>query len=226
MKKVIVLLIILMMITGTAYAQESPSPWDFFGWLIEQLRLFFEWLGGVINALFGLIGQFFEGLLWFFQQIINFFGDLFESIWNWFAGLFEWIFNNLLKPTWDFLVGAVQYVVEWIEIVALLISLLLSFIGIVLRWIWSVGEVAFGIFNVLSNANPSPIPGLPLCVSAPTAHDFCAIWYILANTIFVPGTIGDFILPILILMVDLWIIFYVISAIGKIAEQVKAVFDV
>ena len=211
----------LVLLTGAASAQDELTSWDFFGWLIEQLRLFFEWLGWIFGQLFSAIGDFFSGLVWIVQQIMNWFGDVFEFIWNVFSGLFEWIFNNILRPVWEFLVSAVRYVIEFVEIVALLIGLLIGFIGLALRWIWSVGVLVFQILNTLSNASPIPLPGLPLCVSAPVEHDLCAIWYIAEHTIFAHNTISDISLIIIVLMIDLWIIFYASKTISRISNSLR-----
>jgi hypothetical protein len=62
-------------------------------------------------------------------------------------------------------------------------------------YLGQVTDIAGGLLSSLSNATPTYIPGLPMCVTNPMAHDLCAIWYIMHNTIFAPGTPGQLIIP-------------------------------
>ncbi len=65
-----------------------------------------------------------------------------------------------------------------------------------------------GVFGDFNNAAPSPIPGLPLCLSNPTAHDWCAIIYIIEYTILADGTPGQLIVPILQIFVYIYLLIY------------------
>jgi len=58
-------------------------------------------------------------------------------------------------------------------------------------------------------APPVAIPGLPLCMSAPLQHDICAIYYILDWTLFAPNTPGQFIVPLILAIMNVIVIFRV-----------------
>lgn len=55
-------------------------------------------------------------------------------------------------------------------------------------------------------APPSSIDGLPQCMSAPLEHDICAIYYILDWTLFAPNTLGQYIVPLILAIMNTVII--------------------
>ena len=68
-------------------------------------------------------------------------------------------------------------------------------------------------------APPQAIPGLPLCMTAPLEHDICAIYYVMDWTLFAPNTLGSFIVPLLLAIMNVLVIFrvlrYVLTLINR-----------
>ncbi len=89
--------------------------------------------------------------------------------------------------------------------------------GEILGFGWQIGWGMFGalfayvqqatdmvgtLLSSFANATPVPIPGLPLCMSNPQAHDICAIYYIMDWTLFAPGTPGALIIPLILIIMN------------------------
>lgn len=74
------------------------------------------------------------------------------------------------------------------------------------RWIETTTERAGAIVAAYQEAEPEPIPGLPHCGTDRFASELCAIYYILTWTIF-SGPIGQLIIPMAVIDVDLLILF-------------------
>lgn len=72
-------------------------------------------------------------------------------------------------------------------------------------------------------APPSPIPGLPQCMTAPLEHDICAIYYIMDWTIFAPNTLGSFIIPLLLAIMNTMVIFKVLRYVLKLINRTEDV---
>lgn len=64
---------------------------------------------------------------------------------------------------------------------------------------------ATGLLSAFTNSKPKPISGLPQCMTRPLDHDICAIYYIMHFTIFEPNTPGALIIPMLLIMINLFI---------------------
>lgn len=182
----------------------------FFGWIIEQARLFFEWLGGGLNALFGLIRDFWNGLVAIFQVGLQVLADIVLWLWNALGTFLGWLVA-LAGAIWEFLVWVVENIIALAQLVGLVLQLIIGLFGVLAAWVAQLFNVIGSIFSGLQSAPPMPVPGLPQCVSAPLQHDLCAIWYILGNTLFSETTLGAFVINIIILMIDLWIVFYVVN---------------
>lgn len=75
------------------------------------------------------------------------------------------------------------------------------------------------LFTAFYAAPPSPITGLPQCMSAPLDHDICAIYYILDWTLFAPNTPGQYIIPLLQSIIRIFIIFRAIRILLKIIKR-------
>lgn len=63
------------------------------------------------------------------------------------------------------------------------------------------------IVNNWNNAPYTPPPGLPDCISAPLEYEICAVWWVMENTFFY-GTVGQILVPIVCVFIDILIVFY------------------
>lgn len=244
-KKILILLVLSLLIatTGVAYAQGEPeTEFDLLqlildvlsglldlvrglvGWLLEQLRLFFDWIVGAIQGLINLIGDLLNGLLQALQTFLYWLGDAIRGLLEFLGNIFSWVLS-IVRSIWDFIGWAIRNVIEIIEILGLFIQVVIGLIGLARAWISQLFSVLFGTLEVLQGATPTPIPGLPQCVTAPLQHNMCAFYYFLENTLLSDGTLGAFILPIAILLIDLWIVFYVIQTVTGIIRQVIRSFQ-
>lgn len=70
-------------------------------------------------------------------------------------------------------------------------------LGALIAYLGQATNIVTGLLTAFTNATPQAIPGLPLCITNPMAHDLCAIWYIMDNTIFAPSTPGQYIVPLM-----------------------------
>lgn len=238
----IVTVMLIAMLTSVAFAQGEPeTETDFLqlildvlgglldlvtglvGWLLEQLRLFFEWILQAIQGLINLIGDLLNGLWQGLQLFLSWIGEAIGFLLRVLGEIFGWVIS-LARAVWDFIIWAIRNVIEVVEILGILLQIVIALVGLALNWLWQIFTLISGIFAVLQGATPSAIPGLPQCVSAPLDHELCAVWYIFEYTLF-DGLPGDVILSIGILYIDLCIIFYVVREVYSLSRIVKEVFS-
>lgn len=161
-------------------------------WLIlNLLSQFFNWIANVIGTFFAWLGQLFALIVGIFEAIIS----LIAAIIGLIIKLLEWLFNAI---------GLI------LSILWLLVQIIFRVIFLVAAWLGLVITRLAAIFNGIINAQPVPIPGLPLCETAPLQSDLCAIYYILDWTLFAPATPGESIITVAIGLTVLSIIFFVI----------------
>lgn len=161
-------------------------------WLIlNLLSQFFNWIANVIGTFFAWLGQLFALIVGIFEAIIS----LIAAIIGLIIKILEWLFN---------IIGLI------LGILWLLVQIIFRVIFLVAAWMGLVITRLAAIFNGIINAQPVPIPGLPLCETAPLQSDLCAIYYILDWTLFAPATPGESIITVAIGLTVLSIIFFVI----------------
>lgn len=166
---------------------ENEAEWE----ILEGLNQFFNWLGNTIGGFFGWLGAVFDWFLSIVDAILNLILGLIALVFK----IIEWLLN---------IIGLI------LGILWLLVQLILRVIFLVAAWIGLVITRLGMIFNGIINAQPVPIPGLPLCETAPLQSDLCAIYYILDWTLFAPATPGESIITVAIGLTVLSIIFFVI----------------
>lgn len=93
-------------------------------------------------------------------------------------------------------------------------------------WLGQGGNAIGGLLTGFVEANPEPVPGLPLCMSNPTAHDWCAIIYIIEFTIIAPGTPGELIVPMLNIMINIYIVVYFVRWVLFLARRGESMTNV
>jgi hypothetical protein len=98
--------------------------------------------------------------------------------------------------------------------------------GALIAYLGQAGSIVTSLLTAFANSTPQPIPGLPLCMTNPMAHDLCAVYYILDNTIFAQATPGALIIPLLLIMMNMWIAVYFVRWVLRIIRRGEQVTDV
>lgn len=75
------------------------------------------------------------------------------------------------------------------------------------------------LISAYFTAPPTPLAGLPLCMTAPLEHDICAIYYILDWTLLAPNTPGSFIIPLILAIMNVIVLFRVVKFILKFLKR-------
>lgn len=139
------------------------------------------------------------------------------------AGFFELAYG-FIRPIWDFIVYLIEAANRLIELLGRMLNLFIVLVGLGLGWLFQVAQIVGGIFAQIQGAPVQPIAGLPRCISAPTESELCAIWYVLDWTLFAPQTPGEWLIPLLVLIVDLVILFYVAKFFVSEAKYISGLF--
>lgn len=157
---------------------------NFFNWLINTVLGFFQFIGDFANWLITAIGNVLAVILGFFQIIIDFF---------------------------SFVIGLIG---ELIQIAALIVQIVFAFVLLLFGWMFqAIGLIAEFLSSFFS-APPEPLPGWPQCITAPTNHDLCAIWYMTDNTVF-SSSAGGIIVTLIIVCIDIAVVWILIRAVMK-----------
>lgn len=189
---------------------------EFFNWIGNALIDFFEWIGGA--------------LVWILDAIAaaaRWWGDFVRWL---LGGLWDHVVWPLLRPTaewlWEQIQPVIQPVLDVIEIVRLVVEVVFEVIAVVWDYAGEALRVFWAIMEGIRGAPPTPLPGMPQCVSAPLDHQICALWYMIDWTIIADGTPGARLVPIVILMIDLVIVVYVIRSMLDIVKSFETFFQV
>jgi hypothetical protein len=122
----------------------------------------------------------------------------------------------------NILMGIILAAAAVVELIGLVVEVVVSAIGLIFGWMGQAVATIFMIITSLADAPAQQIPGLPRCVSAPLESEICALWYIIDWTIIADGTPGAMIVPLLVLIIDLVIVFYVIRSIWGMVQRFQA----
>jgi len=211
--------------------------------LSQILNFLLSILTGIINAVLSFGNWFVGAIQWIIQAIINivgwiasaigtvlqFLGNLFVTIINTViqvvGGLFVIVFM-VIETMFHFISDIVSNIIRVIGIVELVFQAGLGIAGVVLSYLSQIIQIMIGIFNGINGAAPVPVDGLPKCLSAPLDWDWCALWYVFDWTVFAPGTPGAAIIPILVLIIDIFIVAYIARAIFKLVRWFQSLYQV
>lgn len=91
-------------------------------------------------------------------------------------------------------------------------------------WIGNMTGALTRVIDAWGSATPTPLPMMPQCRTDPIANELCAIWYILTFTIF-SGTLGSLIVPMAVLVIDLFFLFIFIRMARAIIAQAKEIWS-
>jgi len=211
--------------------------------LSQILNFLLSILTGIINAILALGNWIISAILWIINGIISvvtwlfqgigivlqFIGDLIVSLVNTFitvvGGIFVVVYM-VIETMIHFIIDIVGNIVKIIHIVDLAFQAGIGIAGVVLNYFGQVVNLFFGILANTNGATPVPVAGLPQCVSAPTNWDWCALWYVTDWTVLAPGTPGVAIVPILVLIIDIFILAYIARAIFKLVRWFQSIYQV
>lgn len=117
-------------------------------------------------------------------------------------------YNQIIEDVGNFLQPILDPILRVIEMFGMVISIVVGVFVALAGWLFqAIGIVGQVFINFLSTS-PTPIPGLPQCVTDPMSHQICALYYMSDWTLFAPSTPGAIIVPIVIIIIDVVIIFF------------------
>jgi hypothetical protein len=105
-----------------------------------------------------------------------------------------------------------------------MLSSISNWMNLGFAWLGNMSSTVNGITNQWYLTAPKPPPGVWNCTTNPFEHEVCAIWYILENTIF-SGVLGNFIVGLMVLLIDLNIIFTFIRMARAILVRIAKVIN-
>jgi hypothetical protein len=217
-----IVLVAIMLITTavpsmTVHAQEIPDEncegSGVFYWpcrVIESLasgvRNFFNWILNTITGFFTFLGQVFEWVTTAIGNVISFVGDIIRLI----LSFIEMIFNLIN---------------EVIQIVILIIQIIVALVKALGAWLFQMVGIVVAIVLTFFSTAPVAFPGVPQCITAPTAHDICSVYYLADNTVF-GGSVGGLIVTVILIIIDVVIVFLFARTILKYLRLGEGVTDV
>lgn len=194
---------------------------DFLNNLLNQM------FNGIIETIWGAFDAVWQSIYdtfvtWFpwFEQITDFFARLIEDVGRIFSEIVDFF-----RPVFDFIVWLVETVNRIVILIIQAFQLVVSLLSLGLSWLFQIIGVLVGTLLGLTGAPILPVPGLPRCITAPTDWELCAVWYVTDNTVFADATPGELLIPVVVLLIDLWIIFYAGRQVFRLARKIGGVFN-
>lgn len=210
--------------------------------LNDFINLVTNILNGIINALYSFGQWVVDGFLWIINGIsdiiefavaviriiLQFFGDLIILVVNTGIGIVGGLWAGLvgfIETLIPFIIAVVENIIKFIEILGMVIQVVVSVIQLVADYLRQLVELILNMISATSAAAPAQVAGLPQCITAPTDSGWCAIWYITDWTL-LTGTFGQMIVPIIVLMIDIFIIVYIVRAMMKLIRWFQSLYTV
>lgn len=226
MKRFLLVLVLILLMTSASHAQftpvtgQIPVP-DFLSglvdWANDVLNFWvgnFEWF---VNWLQNIVAALYDAWNGNYDRLSNMFGVL--------GDLAQFVFQ-FTKPVIEFIIFILANLGEIIELAGIAVGILITLAGIIWGYLSQISVIVIGIFAGILGAPPVALPGLPRCITAPLESDICAVWYMFEYTVLADGTPGDFIIPLIVLGIDLIVVFYIIRSfirVGKLFEGITSV---
>lgn len=108
---------------------------------------------------------------------------------------------------------------EALEILGFLWGIGWGLLGALFAYLGQATQAVTVLLGAFANATPQPIPGLPLCITNPMAHDLCAIYYVMDNTFLAPTTPGQYIIPLLQIIFNVAIAIFFVRFVLRIIRR-------
>jgi len=194
----------------------------FFRWLIVVAQMTLDWLStDVLYWLNGHLANIAQGQVTFVevegsQEYCN---NIFCAADALFSGLSSIVdsigevlvtsLEEVLGPVVDFIIGAGEAILDFIlDFINRLIQLLFDLIDFLIDLVRHAGDLLAWLTGAVGNAEPTEIPILPYCSTAPEENLACRVFWMLDNTV-LSGT-GDLIIPTLTgglyVLLTIWVI--------------------
>lgn len=219
MRKLILIVLLVTLLALTA-APAAAQP-------IFTADIFSD-IGNIINNGITSIGNLISGIWSWIQGAVNWVVTAVQNIIRFIVSIIEGIWNFALTVV-NFIAGIinaiVQFVTEAVAIVTLAANIVITVIISVATFVFEVLGVFLQLITNYYNAGATPVPGIPLCISNPTAYDLCAFWYIADYTLLAPGTVGALIPGLSLLILDIIIVFFVLRMVLRFAREVEEMFS-
>lgn len=131
---------------------------------------------------------------------------------------FQWLID-IWNTIMGFLNGIFELIGQIWNIFVLLIEIIFALIGLLLAWILDALGRLWALLLSFFTTPSIPIPGFPMCVSAPLDHQLCAIYFIADWTLLAPNTYGAFIVPLVQAFMNTILIFIAVRYIFTIIRR-------
>jgi len=149
----------------------------------------------VVNGFFGFIGDVAQAIV---QAVVN----------------VSLIILEIVRIAGEFITFIVSLINELIAIGGLIVQIVLAFFALLFGWLFQIVAMFFNFISTFFSAQPIPLPGWPECITDPTSHDICAIWYMTDHTIFSNST-GEIIVSLILVCIDIAVIWILILSVMK-----------
>lgn len=214
------ILIIAFASAPTAFAQPPDEETD-----CGFLGIECGFIGDILSFLADLVRGFFD----FIRAAVEFGISLVVNIAQFLVTAFRNVIQiliNLFQPLIDLIAGILRIIGELVQIVVLILQIVVGFFVLLVTFAFQAVATIIQIIGQFFSAPLTPIPGLPQCVTDPTAWQICAVYYIADWTLFAPSTPGALIVPLTVIILDIVIVFFFIRKIMSILNIGEKVTDV
>lgn len=177
----------------------------------------------MIEAIFSGIQNFFNWLINSLLGFFGFFGDAAQAIVTAITNVFI-IAADIARIIGEFITFIINVINELVAIAVLIVRIILAFFALLFGWLFQIVAIFFNFISTFFSSTPTPLPGWPECITDPTSHDICAIWYITDNTVFSNGP-GEIIVTLLIICIDIavvWLLIYAVFKFLRIGDKINA----
>lgn len=175
-------------------------------------------INNILNTAIAFVG-------WTYQTAAGFFDWTFGMLLPYFGGHLANLFSILsqLANLWAALqlIGQNFFIAYNIAVTGT--NIVTGYVDVGRAYINVANIQVQNIVAAYNNAPPTAPDGLPDCINAPLEHDVCAIYYALENTVL--AGVGAFIIPIIVIFVDIIILFYLLNIIRKFIYSVQELFS-
>lgn len=169
-------------VAGPAALLATAWAWENKEAVAEAVSHSVQQAGEGTNSIIDVINQFAEVVIGGLTSIVRFIGEIINAV------------------------GAI------VRLIGQLVEVVIAVIGRIWDYMTQAVSLFFEILGTINDAPPEQIPGLPRCVSAPTQYQICAVWYIVDWTLIADNTPGAMLVPLIILILDIGIAFYVMRS--------------
>lgn len=165
-----------------------------------------------------------DGITGFFSWAVNTGANIFGwlgSVPGWLGG---WVSNIGIQISnlWQLLLGilgaALSFIFIIINIIGLIIAVIVNLLTLLVAWAGQFITRAESIVTAWTLTAPQPIPALPRCVSQPMESGVCAVYYLAEHTI-LSGSIGQLLIPILAIIIDLVLVMYFVKTVRNLIRK-------